>query len=255
MTDHTENQKLFALGKAIYGDDEIKHWEFRNPRGFDMWSSFGSGKPPEWLEYCEYHRKSDAPKLPDGYCDKCHVDDGRICETCDAVNAAVGKKSNPQQIYVLCCDCIVLDKDRYCPETCSTMNEPYIQGCKMGTPKPKMRSITVDGEVLEFPAPVKEVYKNSSFGFKPTLDVERGKEFFIVRINENLVEGVNHSNETETYPGPIDGTYIIKIKEFRDLDSSQWRALRLGLLQRTKEGAEAQIKAICGVSAIGGKVE
>jgi hypothetical protein len=157
MTDHTENQKLFALGELIYGDDEITHWQWIDEGDFG-WKTCTGLSSPAWIDGRYYRRKSDAPKLPDGDCVRCNVgDDGPICKSCDAVNASVGKKSNPQQSFVLCCDCDHLDIERG-HHVCKPFGNEYklrvhSQGCTEGTPKPKMRSIEVDGEVFEFPTP------------------------------------------------------------------------------------------------------
>jgi hypothetical protein len=206
---HAENKKLFALGKAIYGDDEKKYWQYINTRvPSDTWG--GTGYPPRWIGDCEYRRKADAPKLPDGDCSSCdwnYSQDNPICETCEAVNPRRNptKQPEPTKGWVLCCDCVSLNlDDSNCPDIPAYIEDTKIQGCTEGTPKPKMLSING----YEFPEPI------------------RG----------GLSEGDNYFLCHPSY-GKVDIMLWVETEVCH-------RFLDNGLIQRTKQGAEQQLAAI-----------
>jgi hypothetical protein len=128
--------------------------------------------------------------------------------------------------YVMLAETLIIQISEYVPDFSTTIT-PYEscpkgynikvvgvdkQGCTEGTPKPKMRSING----MEFPEPLSNPYE---FGAGDII-------FVIDPLHHRIIEHTYHEAD------PV-------------------RPFELGLVQRTREGAEAQLRAL--VSAIGGK--
>jgi hypothetical protein len=216
---HAENKKLFALGKAVYGDDEKWHWQYINTRDTsDTWG--GTGHPPRWIGECEYRRKPSAPKLPDGDCSDCplaHPVSANICAACNEVNPEP-KQPEPTKGFVLCCDCDLKLLAKYhedlptlngieahqCTESDSIFYPNNFTGCPKGTPKPKMLSING----YEFPEPVSETPQD-------------GEVVYFAHVISNQATSFEWNN---------------------NLYHRQW--LDMGLIHLTEQGAEQQLAAI-----------